>query len=130
MLDYTCINLVNNANHKFNVCIVCVVWCVRRKSASGDELEAFEMEGEQQQSLQAEYRSIERVVTHSRHTNESGFPDYLVKWWGLPFAEATWEDGGLLHRFYAQDIDRSSVLYRRRGQTGVPFLKAQRFFVF
>ncbi len=82
------------------------------------------MEGEQQQSLQAEYRSIERVVTHSRHTNESGFPDYLVKWWGLPFAEATWEDGGLLHRFYAQDIDRYQ---RRRTGSRLPNRHAKVF---
>lgn len=40
--------------------------------------------------------------------------DYLCKWQGLPYSESTWEDGGLISRFYQQKID--SYLNRQRSE--------------
>ena len=57
-----------------------------------------------------QYRRIERIVTHSSHRGPSGLPDYLCKWCGLPYSDATWEDGGLIDRFYADNI----AAYQRR----------------
>ena len=35
----------------------------------------------------------------------NGYPDYLVKWQGLPYCECTWEDGELLSRRFQSVID-------------------------
>lgn len=40
--------------------------------------------------------------------------DYLCKWQGLPYSESTWEDGGLISRFYQQKID--AYLNRQRSE--------------
>ena len=39
--------------------------------------------------------------------------DYLCKWQGLPYAESTWEDGGLISRFHQDKID--AYLKRERS---------------
>ena len=41
------------------------------------------------------------VVGHSYHRMggvETGFPDYLIKWQGLPYSDCTWEDGELINK--------------------------------
>ena len=39
--------------------------------------------------------------------------DYLSKWYGLPYSESTWEDGGLISRFSQDKID--AYLIRERS---------------
>ena len=39
--------------------------------------------------------------------------DYLCKWQGLPYSESTWEDGGLISRFFQEKID--AYLNRERS---------------
>ncbi|KAI8499320.1 transcriptional regulator, partial [Branchiostoma belcheri] len=35
----------------------------------------------------------------------SGFPDYLVKWQGLPYSECSWEDGELISMYFPDAVD-------------------------
>ena len=39
----------------------------------------------------------------------NGFPEYLVKWRGLPYAECTWEDGRLLSEKYKEAIEEYNL---------------------
>jgi len=47
----------------------------------------------------------------SAHSNlkmaneNNGFPDYLCKWYGLPYADCTWEEGELVSRKFQADVD-------------------------
>jgi chromodomain-helicase-DNA-binding protein 1 len=57
---------------------------------------------------QLNLRFFSLITAHSNQkmANENnGYPDYFVKWQGLPYLECTWEDGELLSRRFQPIID-------------------------
>ena len=40
---------------------------------------------------------------------QSGYPDYFVKWQGLPYADCTWEDGELISRDFQHCIEDYTI---------------------
>ena len=58
------------------------------------------------------------VHTAQKHGSEvNGFPDYLVKWVGLPYSECTWEDGALVAPRFPEAIEQYNA---RNKSTNVP----------
>ena len=39
----------------------------------------------------------------------NGFPDYLIKWVGLPYSECTWEDGALVATRFHNAIEQYNL---------------------
>nr|QVX32602.1 CHD1/2 [Platynereis dumerilii] len=79
-----------------------------KRLATPEDIEYFDCQNEMMEELMANHCNVERVVSHSYdvvgHSYhrmggvEAGFPDYLIKWQGLPYADCTWEDGELINR--------------------------------
>lgn len=79
-----------------------------KKMASPEDIEYFELQKEMMEDLYEQYINAERIIAHSNQkiANENnGYPDYFVKWQGLPYVECTWEDGELLSRRFQSIID-------------------------
>ena len=74
------------------------------------------------------YVRIFLVVAHTANKTENNvFPDYLIKWQGLPYSECTWEDGELVTRKFKDAIDN----YNQRNKSQkIPskYMKASRFY--
>ncbi|XP_074651720.1 chromodomain-helicase-DNA-binding protein 1-like isoform X2 [Tubulanus polymorphus] len=77
-----------------------------KESAIPEDLEYYECQIEMSQQLHEQYRNVERVVAVQKAKNETGFPDYLCKWQGLPYSECTWEDGELIERRFAEKVNK------------------------
>jgi len=45
-----------------------------------------------------------RMFAAENRKSDSEHPDYLIKWESLPYADATWEDGALIIKKYANKI--------------------------
>ena len=43
------------------------------------------------------------------------FPDYLIKWQGLPYSESTWEAGELISKEYHHSLEEYNI--RNKAQT-------------
>lgn len=79
-----------------------------KRAASPEDVEYFELQKEMMEDLYEQYINAERIIAHSNQkmANENnGYPDYYVKWQGLPYSESTWEDGELLSRRFQPIID-------------------------
>lgn len=73
-----------------------------RKYASPEDIDYFECQQELQQELLKTYNSVDRII--SQNIKDDGNIDYLCKWESLPYAEATWEDAGLVQRRWPEKI--------------------------
>ncbi|XP_076103177.1 chromodomain-helicase-DNA-binding protein 1-like isoform X1 [Mytilus galloprovincialis] len=79
-----------------------------KRLASPEDVEYYELQKEMMEDLYEQYINAERIITHSNQkmANENnGYPDYFVKWQGLPYSDCTWEDGELLARRFQSIID-------------------------
>ncbi|XP_072037799.1 LOW QUALITY PROTEIN: chromodomain-helicase-DNA-binding protein 1-like [Amphiura filiformis] len=80
-----------------------------KKVASPEDIEYFECQYEMTLQLFEQCQLVERVIAHTNQKQpgdyQSGQPDYLVKWQGLPYADSTWEDGELISRKFQECID-------------------------
>ena len=47
-------------------------------------------------------------------SEDTGFPEYLVKWHGLPYADCTWEDGKLLNERFPDALEEYN--FRNKSQ--------------
>lgn len=57
---------------------------------SAEELELENIAKEMEVQLFQQHRTVDRVI--SERQNPSGEVEYLIKWEGLPYSEATWEN--------------------------------------
>lgn len=73
-----------------------------RKYASPEDIDYFECQQELQQELLKTYNSVDRIIAHQ--VKDDGNIDYFCKWESLPYAEATWEDAGLVQRRWPEKI--------------------------
>ena len=65
-------------------------------------------------------REFDFVTVHTaqKHGGEvNGFPDYLIKWIGLPYSECTWEDGALVATRFREAIEQYNM---RNKSTHIP----------
>ncbi|KAK4780663.1 hypothetical protein SAY87_016769 [Trapa incisa] len=64
-----------------------------RMSVSREEIEANDVSKEMDLDLIKQYTQVERIIADRLNKDGSGdvVPEYLVKWQGLSYAEATWE---------------------------------------
>ncbi|XP_071486143.1 chromodomain-helicase-DNA-binding protein 1-like [Diadema antillarum] len=89
-----------------------------KRIASPEDIEYYECQYEMTMQLFEQCQRVERVIAHSDQKQpddqENGFPDYFVKWQGLPYADCTWEDGELISRNFQHCIDE--YLVRTRSQ--------------
>ena len=79
-----------------------------KRLATPEDVEYYELQKEMMEDLYEQYINAERIIAHSNQkmANENnGYPDYFVKWQGLPYLECTWEDGELLSRRFQPIID-------------------------
>jgi len=87
-----------------------------KRLASPEDVEYFEYQQELHEEILDEYKIVERIIGH--HYNDdskSACPDYVCKWQGLPYSEASTEDGSLIARFFQESID--NYLNRERATT-------------
>jgi len=61
------------------------------------------------------YYSYNFLYFATAHKTSSTEPEYLCKWMGLPYAECTWEDGGLIKKKFEACVD--SFLHRNACKT-------------
>ncbi|KAI4386227.1 hypothetical protein MLD38_004177 [Melastoma candidum] len=64
-----------------------------RRSVSREEIEVIDVSKEMDLDLIRQYSQVERIIADRVTNDGSGdvMPEYLVKWQGLSYAEATWE---------------------------------------
>ncbi|KAF5751614.1 Chromatin remodeling complex subunit isoform 1 [Tripterygium wilfordii] len=64
-----------------------------RKTVSREELEVNDVSKEMDLDLIKQHSQVERIISDRISTDSSGnvMPEYLIKWQGLSYAEATWE---------------------------------------
>lgn len=73
-----------------------------KRHATPEDLEYYECQLELSQDLLKSYNNVERVI--ARQEKADGMIDYYVKWECLPYAEATWEEAGLIQRKWPKKI--------------------------
>ncbi|XP_064609561.1 LOW QUALITY PROTEIN: chromodomain-helicase-DNA-binding protein 1-like [Liolophura sinensis] len=79
-----------------------------KAASTPEDVEYFDCQQEMMTDLYLNYVKAARIIAHSttKAANENnGFPDYLVKWQGLPYSDCTWEDGELISRKFQKHID-------------------------
>ncbi|KAG0489596.1 hypothetical protein HPP92_006459 [Vanilla planifolia] len=66
---------------------------IYKKGLSREEVEVHDVSKEMELDLIKEYNQVERIFADriSKTGNDDVVTEYLVKWKGLPYAEATWE---------------------------------------
>ncbi|XP_022239171.1 chromodomain-helicase-DNA-binding protein 1-like [Limulus polyphemus] len=75
-----------------------------KDAATREDIEYYDCQQEMTTELQERQMLVERIIAENK--NEHGRePDYLIKWEGLPYSEATWEDGALVTRKFKKFID-------------------------
>ena len=97
------------SNSKFSVFVNYISsFCVHRKKvASPEDIEYFECQYEMTLQLFDQCQLVERVIARGQPgDNQSGQPDYLCKWQGLPYSDCTWEDGELISRKFKDCIEK------------------------
>ena len=85
-----------------------------------EEIEYHNGAKEQQKSILLSHKTVERIVA-ARQDPETGNQQYFCKWEGLPYAQATWEDTGLIAKF-AHKIDE---YLRHNSSNTIPIFRAQ-----
>eukprot|EP00794_Sanderia_malayensis_P009568 gene9568-10557_t len=90
-----------------------------KRIASPEDVEYFEYQQELHEEILDEYKVVDRIIGHyyNEENKSSSYPDYVCKWQGLPYSEASVEDGSLITRFFQDKID--SYLNRERS-TRIP----------
>lgn len=76
------------------------VW--RARHASPEDIDYFECQQELQQELLKTYNYVDRII--AQQIKDDGNIDYFCKWESLPYAEATWEDAGLVQKRWPEKI--------------------------
>ncbi|KAJ8029454.1 Chromodomain-helicase-DNA-binding protein 2 [Holothuria leucospilota] len=88
-----------------------------KQTATPEDVEYYECQHEMTMQLFSQYQLVERVIAHTNQKQpgdvQSGYPDYLCKWQGLPYSECTWEDGELISRKFQSCIDA----YQKRNKS-------------
>ncbi|ELU11024.1 hypothetical protein CAPTEDRAFT_167753 [Capitella teleta] len=85
-----------------------------RSRANREDIEYFDCQEELVDDLNAKYCRVERIVKHTANRSSlSEFPDYLVKWEGLPYSECTYEDGQLITQHFKDALHN----YNRRNKS-------------
>ncbi|KAK2151763.1 hypothetical protein LSH36_352g00014 [Paralvinella palmiformis] len=74
-----------------------------RDAATPEDIEYYNCQQEMMEDLLQSYRFVDRIITHKPGSGSD--PDYFVLWHGLPYADSTWEDGGLIHRRFPDTVD-------------------------
>ena len=61
-------------------------------------------------------RPCAHLTAHTANKNAplSAFPDYLVKWQGLPYSDCTYEDGQLVTQHFQQALEEYNL--RQKSQ--------------
>lgn len=86
-----------------------------KDAATPEDIEYFDCQEEMAMQLRALYYNVERIIAHQpSKSTETCHPEYLCKWEGLPYAECTFEEGGLIHKKYSKKIDEYHV--RQKSQ--------------
>ncbi|XP_041464759.1 chromodomain-helicase-DNA-binding protein 2-like isoform X3 [Lytechinus variegatus] len=84
-----------------------------KRIATPEDIEYFECQYEMTMQLFEQCQKVERVIAHTNQKQpgdyQSGYPDYFVKWQGLPYADCTWEDGELISRDFQDCIDDYTI---------------------
>ncbi|KAJ9542713.1 hypothetical protein OSB04_029219 [Centaurea solstitialis] len=62
-----------------------------RRTVSREEIEVIDVSKEMDLDLIKQNCQVERIIADRISKEGSGMPEYLVKWQGLSYAEATWE---------------------------------------
>ncbi|XP_024986468.1 protein CHROMATIN REMODELING 5-like isoform X2 [Cynara cardunculus var. scolymus] len=62
-----------------------------RRTVSREEIEVIDVSKEMDLDLIKQNCQVERIIADRISKDGSGIPEYLVKWQGLSYAEATWE---------------------------------------
>ncbi|ONK67510.1 uncharacterized protein A4U43_C05F790 [Asparagus officinalis] len=78
----------------------------RKNALSREEAEVHDVSKEMELDLLKQYSQVERIFADriSKTSNDDIVPEYLVKWQGLSYAEATWEkDTDIAFAQYAID---------------------------
>uniref|UniRef100_A0AC35TH50 DNA helicase n=1 Tax=Rhabditophanes sp. KR3021 TaxID=114890 RepID=A0AC35TH50_9BILA len=80
-------------------------WLAR---ADKEYIEYYDCEQEMHRELVAQYKEIERVISHqvSREKEEQGLEgiEYFIKWNGQAYVDSTWEDEALVKRYAPKAI--------------------------
>lgn len=74
-----------------------------RRYAGPEDIDYYECQLELHQDLLKSYNNIDRIIAQVMKP-EGGGVDYYCKWESLPYADATWEDAGLVSRKWSQKI--------------------------
>nr|XP_006823398.1 PREDICTED: LOW QUALITY PROTEIN: chromodomain-helicase-DNA-binding protein 2-like [Saccoglossus kowalevskii] len=80
-----------------------------------EDVEYYECQQEMALQLYGQYQEVERIIAHTNQKTaevNSGQPDFLCKWKGLPYCECTWEDGELVSRNSQTAIDNYFIRLR------------------
>jgi len=77
-----------------------------------EDMETFQIERERRKDELESWRNAERIVT-TRKNSETGERQYLCKWTGLPYNEATWEDESEVAERNQAEIDE--YYYRQKN---------------
>ncbi|XP_055613161.1 chromodomain-helicase-DNA-binding protein 1-like [Uranotaenia lowii] len=75
----------------------------RKYQAGPEDIDYYECQQELQQDLLKSYYNVERVIAQVE--KPEGGKDYLCKWESLPYADATWEDAGLIAKKWLPKIE-------------------------
>lgn len=77
-------------HHHYHVLVDLPVCDLHYSFMSAEELELENIAKEMEVQLFQQYRIVDRVIAERQ--NLSGEVEYLIKWEGLPYSEATWEN--------------------------------------
>ena len=77
-----------------------------------EDMETFQIDRERRKDELESWRNAERIVT-TRKNSETGKRQYLCKWTGLPYNEATWEDESEVAERNQTEIDE--YYYRQKN---------------
>lgn len=124
---YQTLSMLGGFKRVLNYCKRVDALAAKRAHMTVEELEEVDWRQSMEEEIVQQYKQVERVfgerlhaasqrAEHGYHTTEGGeenVEQYLVKWSGLPYADATWESAKDLIDAGAQDkIDE----YRKREQ--------------
>ncbi|KAK9890213.1 hypothetical protein WA026_010322 [Henosepilachna vigintioctopunctata] len=74
-----------------------------RRFATPEDIEYYECQAELTQELLKSYNNVERII--AKTNKPEGGVDYYIKWESLPYADATWEDAGLIQQKWPRKIE-------------------------
>ncbi|UYV68281.1 CHD1 [Cordylochernes scorpioides] len=75
----------------------------RKKKATPEDVEYYEISDEVEEQLRQKYLNVERIINHKK--NETGSTDYFCKWEALPYQYCTWEADHIVARHFKHVIN-------------------------